>query len=447
MSNNPSFSTLISQELSVLKEKYLFAVDETLQDPVFEGVVRNFNRFNECLIDALSRINRLTDAIESIGADISALSDCFLDKYRSAVPDEALIVSDCYKFREATNQVGRVDAPHTAVAKYRRDLEYNVLGPLKSHLNNCRQIKGIIDVRNRKMIELSAAEKRGDREVVRSVQLDFDKVDRHLFDWLMILEEYRGDILDSLLQTMKYLEYEFFAQSAHAIANVLPKRMEFRPMVEMVPKQLEIQLGLDRVAEQETGASASDTIAESGASGYVGSGKRGISDYSKLLIRKIESSSSSSTGEAERNPSSSSVVVDILSLSSLLAQGFEEGPARKALRECNNDTQSALDLLLGNRDTPVDPDADEEASPNGLGKGQVRIPTTLKRIQRMKELKKRMQEKKDKKLQEREEGAEAPINTASTGDLLDLSDETPQNFASEAYKKPSLPSVDDLLFG
>ena len=443
MSNNQSFSTLISQELSVLKEKYLFAVDETLQDPVFEGVVRNFNRFNECLIDSLSRINRLTDAIETVGSELSSLSDSFLDKYRAAVPEEQLIVSDCYKFREATNQVGRTDAPHTAVAKYRRDLEYNVIGPLKSHLNNCRQIKGIVDVRNRKMIELSAAEKRGDQEAIRNIQADFDKVDKHLFDWLMILEEYRGDILDSLLQTMKYLEYEFFAQSAHAIASVLPKTMEFRPMVEMVPKQLEIQLGLDRVAEQEASPTAVDNVTDSGSSGYVGSGKRGISDYSKLLIRKIESSSSSSTGASERNPSSPSVAVDILSLSSLLAQGFEEGPARKALRECNNDTQAALDMLLGNRETPVGPDADDDA-PNGLGQGPVRIPTTLKRIQRIKELKKKMQEKKDKKLQER---AIEPPPPQPTNDLLDLNNETPENFASESYQKPTLPNLDDLLFG
>ena len=41
------------------------------------------------------------------------------------------------------------------------------------------------------------------------------------------------------------------------------------------------------------------------------------------------------------------VPVDPLSLSSLLSQGFDEGPARQALRKFKNDTQAALDFLIG----------------------------------------------------------------------------------------------------
>ena len=47
--------------------------------------------------------------------------------------------------------------------------------------------------------------------------------------------------MDSCLQTLKYLQYEFFATSAHSISGVLPARMEFRPMVEMTPEHLEAQ--------------------------------------------------------------------------------------------------------------------------------------------------------------------------------------------------------------
>merc|ERR1712039_1126885 len=44
--------------------------------------------------------------------------------------------------------------------------------------------------------------------------------------------------------------------------------------------------------------------------------------------------------------------VDVLSLSSLLSQGFEECPARQALRLHGNDTQAALDWLV--RGAPED---------------------------------------------------------------------------------------------
>ena len=71
---------------------------------------------------------------------------------------------------------------------------------------------------------------------------EFKEVDDVLFEWLQMLESYKGDVYDSLLQTLKYLQYEFFAGAAHAINGVLPKRMEFRPMVEMTPQQLQPQV-------------------------------------------------------------------------------------------------------------------------------------------------------------------------------------------------------------
>lgn len=32
------------------------------------------------------------------------------------------------------------------------------------------------------------------------------------------------------LQTLKYLQYDFFSSAAHAVSNVLPEQMSFRPM-------------------------------------------------------------------------------------------------------------------------------------------------------------------------------------------------------------------------
>ena len=222
--SQPSFSTLVKAELAVLREKYLFAVDESISDPVFEGMLRSFSSFQKALEVLGSRIQALTGAVESVGVEVVLVSDAFLSEYRQVLEGENLIVSDCYKLREASNQLGRADAPHSSLSKFKRDLEYNVVQPLRAHLSNCRQIRNIVDLRNRKMHELAAASKTDLLGGVTRLQSEFDKVDKHLFEWLFILEEYRGDILDSLLQTMKYLEYEFFASSAHAVAAVLPAR-------------------------------------------------------------------------------------------------------------------------------------------------------------------------------------------------------------------------------
>merc|ERR1712216_773382 len=70
----------------------------------------------------------------------------------------------------------------------------------------------------------------------------FNELDRPVFEWLYILEAYQGDILDSSLQTLKYVQYDFFAGSAHALFNALPANMSFQPMADMVPDVLKEQV-------------------------------------------------------------------------------------------------------------------------------------------------------------------------------------------------------------
>merc|ERR1719460_1638528 len=127
-----------------------------------------------------------------------------------------------------------------------------------------------MDKRRRRLAELNSAKKAhedcvkkglqtSDRRFLQaksnldSAKMSFHEVDKHVFEWLYILEEYRGDILDSSLQTLKYLQYEFFATSAHAVSGVLPSRMEFRPMVEMTPEHLEAQVELELQETEENG--------------------------------------------------------------------------------------------------------------------------------------------------------------------------------------------------
>ncbi|CAE8723026.1 unnamed protein product, partial [Polarella glacialis] len=188
-------------------------------------------------------------------------------------------------------------------------------------------------------------------------------VDRHVFEWLYILEEYRGDILDSSLQTLKYLEYEFFASAAHSMSTCLPSRMEFRPMVEMTPAHLETQVEME-LAESEDGSTPA-----------TGS-EAPIVDFSIRLIEKKAKETS-----ADESPVLS---VDPLSLSSLLSQGFEEGPARRALRLNNNNTQDAMDWLING--------CQEEDKTKLVSEG-VRMPTTVHRVLKLKAMKKAQRDK------------------------------------------------------
>merc|ERR1712190_661031 len=163
--------------------------------------------------------------------------------------------------------------------------------------------------------------------------------------------------------------------------------MEFRPMVEMTPEHLEAQVDME-LAESEQ------------AEEPEGVGIAPISDFSARLIDK----------KARAEPSDAGPVlpVDPLSLSSLLAQGFEEGPARRALRLHQNNTQVALDYLLNGQ-------GEEEEKRKVVSEG-VRMPTTVKRVQKLRAMRKAQQEKSKEKQDKRGDDSGRDGAAASNGD-------------------------------
>jgi len=367
----------VSTEINVWLEKLTHGV---LEDPVFEGIVREFLKYDHTLQEVFNGVDKFMLGIEAVCGGLMHLSDALVTGFTKGTDE--LISADSCKFREATNAITRADAPHSAVAKLRRDLDFNVTGPLKQHLANNKNLKIQLENRKRKLLELQAAKKsfqqvssnknlrRQDKRYLQaesnleSARLAFTEIDRQVFEWLHILDEYKGDIYDSTLQTLKYLQYEFFAASAHAVNHVLPARMEFRPMIEMTPQQLEPQVELEL---QEGGEDDGDATMK--------------------ILEKWEKDG------AFADVADSSVPVDALSLSALLAQGFDEGPARKALRMHNNDTQAALDWLL---------DGQHEEKKK-IPADAVRLPSTLKRVQKMKERRRKEREERERRAREREE--------------------------------------------
>lgn len=363
-------------EWNVRREKWFHG--ESL-DPVFEGVVKDFCVFDVTMQDIYKKVEVFMKGVDSLAEGLVTLSEATIAGLTHV--DDDLIKSDSCKVREATNQITRADAPHSAIAKLRRDMDFNIVNPIRSHLLNNRNLKAQLEKRRRRMIELNVAKKQHEDCVKRGLQqtdrrflqaqsalesskMSFHEVDRNIFEWLYILEEYKGDILDSTLQTLKYLQYEFFATSAHAISGVLPARMEFRPMVEMTPEHLEAQVEME-LADEEEGV---------------------VTDFSVRLIEKLAKDNKSKPGEGVdscANDPGPALPVDPLSLSSLLSQGFEEGPARRALRMHRNDTQAALDWLInGGGDDDVAGQEDK-----------VRMPTTVRRVQRLKAKRRAQQEK------------------------------------------------------
>lgn len=376
----------IRTEWNVLKEKWF--TGETV-DPVFEGMVKDFCTFDSTMQDIYKKVEAFMKGVDQLSEGLLVLSESVTSGL--ARIDDSLIVSDSCKLKEATNQITRADAPHSAIAKLRRDMDFNIMNPIRNHLINNRNLKSHLDKRRRRLTELKSAQKAhedvvkknlqmSDRRMLQaksnldSAKMSFHEVDKHVFEWLYILEEYRGDILDSTLQTLKYLQYEFFATSAHAVSSVLPSRMEFRPMVEMTPEHLEAQVEAE-LQEAEDGE------------------EEVVTDFSVRLIEKLAKDNKNKPGEGLDSSKNDgpAMPVDPLSLSSLLSQGFEEGPARRALRLHGNNTQDALDWLI-NGGTEG-----SEAVKTAAVEDGVRMPTTIKRIQKLKAMRRAQQEKLRKK--------------------------------------------------
>eukprot|EP00929_Paragymnodinium_shiwhaense_P097926 TRINITY_DN5948_c1_g4_i3.p1 TRINITY_DN5948_c1_g4~~TRINITY_DN5948_c1_g4_i3.p1 ORF type:complete len:687 (+),score=223.31 TRINITY_DN5948_c1_g4_i3:170-2230(+) len=367
-------------EWAAVKDKWFHGENV---DPVFEGVVRDFCVFDETMHNIQSKVGLFMKGVEQLGSGMTALSDGVSKGLAHA--NDSQIASDSCKLKEATNQIARADAPHSAMAKLRRDMHFNVLNPVQNHIANNRNLKVSLDIRKRRLVELKAAKKQYEDLLQRklpehdkrlltaqanfeSAKITFTDVDKHVFEWLYILEEYRGDILDSTLQTLKYLQYEFFATSAHAISISLPSRMEFRPMVEMTPEHLEAQVDME--------------LRESDEKDDEDGNEDNVANFSERLIEK----KAKWHDEAAAAPS---LPVDPLSLSSLLSQGIEEGPARRALRLHQNDTQAALDWLLNGQN--------EMADKQKLVAEGVRMPTTVRRVQKLKVMRKAQAEKQQAK--------------------------------------------------
>mmetsp|Transcript_60789 Transcript_60789/g.131867 ORF Transcript_60789/g.131867 Transcript_60789/m.131867 type:complete len:685 (-) Transcript_60789:123-2177(-) len=386
----------IKTEWNALKEKWFHGEK---MDPVFEGVVRDFCAFDDAIHNIHAKVGRFMQGVEQLAQGMTVLSEGV--SAGLAHTADSHIASDSCKLKEATNQIARSDAPHSAIAKLRRDMHFNILTPVQSHISNNRNLKVSLDVRRRRLIELNSAKKQFDdcvkknldktdrrllqaQSAFESAKMSFSDVDRHVFEWLYILEEYRGDILDSTLQTLKYLQYEFFATSAHAISSSLPMRMEFRPMVEMTPEHLEAQVEMELQESEELGE---ETVA----------------DFATRLIDK-KAREDSKNGDV-----CTSMPVDPLSLSSLLSQGFEEGPARRALRLHQNNTQDALDWLINGGQA-------EDGERKKQHADSVRMPTTVKRVQKLKAMRKAQAEKAQRRERDRGEAgtAEGSAEAASS---------------------------------
>eukprot|EP00438_Fugacium_kawagutii_P026947 Skav204985 [mRNA] locus=scaffold1180:568568:572082:- [translate_table: standard] len=148
----------VSMEWKVLKERF-FAGEPV--DPVFEGIVKDFIAFDVTLQDIFRKVEIFMRGVDSLAEGLVALAESTTAGL-SAVDDPMIkagdaagmgdlatpggmggeVVADCCKMKEATNSITRADAPHSAIAKLRRDMDFNIMcrgtrGLRRGHVCGC----------------------------------------------------------------------------------------------------------------------------------------------------------------------------------------------------------------------------------------------------------------------------------------------------------------------
>eukprot|EP00917_Polyrhabdina_sp_WS-2016_P025614 GHVP01055108.1.p1 GENE.GHVP01055108.1~~GHVP01055108.1.p1 ORF type:complete len:281 (+),score=81.34 GHVP01055108.1:1095-1937(+) len=238
--------------------------------------------------------------------------------------------------------------------------------------------------------------------------------------------------------------------------------MEFRPLIEMTPESLEplVKMELDetqRLEQQELPDAESiprplpvkmdDTPSESsstknhltgrtqeGISEILGSGRRRDATNRIILKWQAEIEEDIKREESEDQTAKDTAKVDVLSLSVLVAQGFEETAAKNALLKFDNDAQIALDYLTTSRSSapPIISDSGE-INQRELA---VRLPTSLRWVRKLRERRKQDNQKKAQR------GEDAPKSTTSK--QTDPTEEDhPEPKLTIKIEIPSLLDLDD----
>ncbi|CAJ1438015.1 unnamed protein product [Effrenium voratum] len=137
---------------------------------VFSGMVEDFKTFDETLQKLSETLGSFAQGVHELSAGLQSLSDGLAEELKQI--QEGSFVREGCRLREAAQQIARPDAPHSALAKFDRNLAFNVTTPIKDHLANNERLRKELEKRETCLAAL--------KEAVRQLELcgDLDEADR-----------------------------------------------------------------------------------------------------------------------------------------------------------------------------------------------------------------------------------------------------------------------------
>eukprot|EP00915_Cephaloidophora_sp_WS-2016_P003337 GHVH01004471.1.p1 GENE.GHVH01004471.1~~GHVH01004471.1.p1 ORF type:complete len:448 (+),score=69.36 GHVH01004471.1:80-1423(+) len=353
--------TEVKEELSFWKE---ILSCEIYDDPVFDEMVKAFREFDDMLSSLSHAVSSFLMGVDSLRYGMERMSDTLFDgvtnmsTQRQFHEDNEVnyVRSQVIMYKQYTQSIVNKDAPKSAYSKLKRDINFNIAKPLKEFVFWSSDLKGKLSYRKRLLSEYQLSSKEVSnlhgrhvssddvrliyaRNLLVSTSSKFSSIDRHCYVWLSILEDFRIDIWDSMTQTLKHVQYEFFNSSASIWKESLPKRTEFRPLVEMTPRvmteivedeELRLRVNENDALQEELQGMTLEDMTSISMFPYLTKGPKPSDCVVTATARRISANGGSALVKEKVQK------VDPLSLNLLLIQGFDRTIATNALLKTND---------------------------------------------------------------------------------------------------------------
>jgi hypothetical protein len=210
------------------------------EDPMVEAMARDFSTFDKMMRNLYGKVVVFLQSVENLVSNLRTTAETISGGAIHLGDPEVAAFSR--KFVSAINQIVSLADPLSAISKLRRDITFNILDPMRSHILNNTKIRESLLRRRQLWADLEdPAQPLSDCQS-RSAKTHFNQEDERVFEWLVALREHQDDIVDSVMETLKSIQSTLFTASAHAMAKALPVWEAFRPLSQMTPSNMQTEV-------------------------------------------------------------------------------------------------------------------------------------------------------------------------------------------------------------
>lgn len=187
----------------------------------------SFDKFDETMAGIRTRVETFLGDLRKLNHDMWKVSEA-LEMCATSLAAGCQLKKSTQKLSAAIRSIIDLDDIYSVASKSKRDAEHNLLDPLVQHMENGERLRADVAARSKAYNKLSHKLKSRAPVDISQETADCLAHDRRIFEWLWVIQEYRNDMIDSLIGTTAAIQTEYFVSASQALTiNLeLPARLE-----------------------------------------------------------------------------------------------------------------------------------------------------------------------------------------------------------------------------